>query len=533
MTEWGGGGAAAAPGGGRPLAVGAFSFRGYDGLMDEIERRLRAVEPRGGAPRATVVEGAVFVPDPGRRSGAGHQKFGGGIVDAEGRPVEAAALRRKGGRRVGGPAEPVAVTSPRELDEEAVYLGWLFNHYGRVLLETLARVWYLSDVDPSVRVVVGAANTVQEGRRGWLSRVLAAFGIPPARLLVLDRPTRFRRVIVPEPLFEQGHAAHEAMILPFRAVAERITGDVTPAAPPVYLSRRLLPSRSRVIVGEEEMEAVLQENGFLIVHPETMTFEDQVRLFNAHADIFSSVGSAAHNVLFSRRRPRLHLLANRGDIPANFFLCSALVAAPTTFVNCLGSGERGNVAVGREVRRAERRGGAVEDGYDVTAGTQAGPQCVDVEKLVAYLEERGLLTSRRRSAPAGRDPGLRDRYDEAWFYARVRGATVRRGKLPPALEAEAAALAAGSWPLSWVLARYYAIVDEDAARADVMARRFLELVARESETNRVAYYWEDVRGMTKRIARVCAPATADLLAEVLRTRFRGDAIAAAPSGAEE
>jgi hypothetical protein len=519
MTDAGGHDAAPPRSGGPVLEVGTFSFHGYDGLLGEIGRRLRTVEVRGGAPAATVVEGAVFVPEEGRRSAPGQPKFAGGVVDAEGRPVEAALLRRKGGRRVGGLAAPVTATPARELDEEVVYLGWIFNHYGRVLLETLARVWYLTEVDPSVRVVVSAANA---GQGGWLPGVLATFGIPPERQLVLDQRTRFRRAIVPEPLFEEGHAAHATMVRPFRAVARKIAGEVTPSAPPVYLSRRLLSSRSRPIVGEEELEDVLRENGFLIAHPETMTFDEQVRLFNAHADIFSSVGSAAHTILFSLGRPTLHLLANGADIPANFFLCSALAEAPTTFVDCLGSGDRGHVARGREIRRGGRRDGAAEDGDDVTAGTQAGPHRVHVDKLVGYLEERGLLRSRLRASLAGRDPALRERYDEAWFYAQVRGAVGRRGSLPPALEEEVARLAAGSWPLSWVLARYYAIVDEDAARADATARRFVELVAAESNMNRLAHYREDIRSMTRRIARICASETADLLTTVMRDRFRID-----------
>lgn len=532
MTDSGGRGSAPPRNGVRALEVGRFAFHGYEGLLDEIERRVRMVEIRTGPPEATVVEGAVFVPDEGRRGAPEQPKFSGGIVDAEGRPVRAALLRRKGGKRVGGLAEPIALTPVRELDEEVVYLGWIFNHYGRVLLETLARVWYLSQVDPSVRVVVTAANASWVGREGWLTHVLAAFGIPPERLLVLDQATRFRRAIVPESLFEQGHAAHETMVRPFRDVAEWIVGDATPSSPPVYLSRRLLSSRSRPIVGEEELEDVLRENGFLIAHPETMTFDEQIRLVNAHADIFSSVGSAAHTILFALRRPRLHLLANGIDVPANFFLCSALAEAPTTFVDCLGSGDRGNVPRGHGVRLRGRRDGDADDGDEITAGTQAGPQTVDVGKLVGYLEERGFLRSRLRASLAGRDPALRDRFDEAWYYARVRGTIGRREQLPPAIEEEAARLAAGSWPLSWVLARYYAIVEEDAARADGMARRFAALVAAESAMNRLAHYREDVLSMTKPISRLCPPATADLLAEVMRTRFRANESAEAPAAAE-
>lgn len=79
-----------------------------------------------------------------------------------------------------------------------------------------------------------------------------------------------------------------------------------------------------------------------LVYPETLPLADQVRMFNTHRDILSPVGSAAQAILFATNRPRLHLLASHDDIPANYFLCSALAEAPTTYVNCVMSAGRGS-----------------------------------------------------------------------------------------------------------------------------------------------------------------------------------------------
>ena len=40
-----------------------------------------------------------------------------------------------------------------EIDEEVVYLGWLFDHFGHFLMQSLARIWFLTEVSPSVRVI--------------------------------------------------------------------------------------------------------------------------------------------------------------------------------------------------------------------------------------------------------------------------------------------------------------------------------------------------------------------------------------------
>jgi hypothetical protein len=504
--------------GSRPLEPGDFSFHGFGELRRDERRKILRLGIRDDAPTVSIVDDAVFVPN-GYESSAEQPKFGGGIVKPNGEPLDTAQMHRKGGKRFGGPVATVSARPERELDKEVVYLGMLFNHFGRVMLESLARVWYLNEVEPSVRVVFNNANSAQAAYAPWVPRLLSAFGIPPERMLILDGPTRLRRAIVPEPLFEQYYSAHVDMVRPFRNLAQRVAADVKPSNQPLYLSRRRLTSRQRPVVGEPELEDLLRDNGFAIAYPETMTIEDQARLINGHSDIFSSLGSAAHNILFALGKPRLHLLASRDDIPANYFLCSVLAESPTTFVNCFSAGGR----VTPNDERLMRRANSFENPektrpVDADSGPQAMPSLVEMDQVVAYLDERGFLKDRSRAIAPVPIPNLQRRFDEAWFYARLRKAASKAGSLPADLALEAAGVAAESWPVSLMLARYYAR-SRDAFRANAMANQFATLVDAETDRNRLAYYRGDVHGMVNRIARVCEPETANRLAAILADRF--------------
>jgi hypothetical protein len=511
-----------APVGSRSLEPGDFSFYGFGELRRDELRKILRLGIRRDPPAVSTVEGAIFVPN-GHGSNADRSKFAGGIVKPDGQPIETAHMHRKGGKHLGGPIETVAIRAERELDEDVIYLGLLFNHYGRVLLESLARVWYLSDVDPSVKVVFNNANSAQAAHAPWVPKLLSMFGIPSERILVLAEPTRLRRAVVPEPLLEQFYSAHEDMARPFRQVAERVASHVAASEQPLYLSRRRLTSRQRPVVGESELEDLLREQGFAVAYPETMTIEDQVRLINSHSDIFSSLGSAAHNILFALGNPRLHLLASRDDIPANYFLCSMLAAAPTTFVNCLGSGGRPTPNDERMNRRAESFENAEKKRpADPEPGPQSMPQLLEMDHVVSYLDEKGFL--KKPSAAAVRSRGSSDslhlqrRFDEAWFYARLRKASAKPGSLPRDLEREALDLSTESWPVSFMLARYYAR-GRDGSRTGAMANRFATLVDEELDDERLAYYRGDILGMATRIARVCEPETANRLAMIVANRF--------------
>jgi hypothetical protein len=506
--------------GSRPLVPSDFSFHGFGELRRDEQRKILRLGIRSDSPAVSMVDDALFVPN-GYESNTNQPKFAGGIVKPDGQPIETAQMQRKGGKRIGGLVEGVTAKPERELDEDVIYLGMLFNHYGRVLLESLARVWYLSEVKPTVKVVFNNANSAQAGYAAWVPKLLAEFGIPTERILALDAPAQLRRAIVPEPLFEQYYSAHVEMVRPFRQVAARLAGDVTPTEQPLYLSRRLLTSRQRPIVGELELEDFLRENGFAIAYPERMTIEDQVRLINSHSDIFSSLGSAAHNILFALGKPRLHLLASREDIPANYYLCSALAEAPTTFVNCLGSGGRVSPDDARLNRRAASfRNPDKKRPGEPKSGPQSMPQLLELDRLVDYLDQNGFLKSHSRASAVGPSSvtDLQQRYDEAWFYARLRKASSHPDSLTADLADEAAKLAAESWPVCLMLALYHARA-RDGSRATELATQFMALVDAETDASRLTYYRGDVHSMAPRIARMCDRQTAKRLATVIDNRF--------------
>jgi hypothetical protein len=139
---------------------------------------------------------------------------------------------------------------------------------------------------------------------------------------------------VPSAAYELKWAAHPRFVEPLRAYAERLVGNDPQTEQPVYLSRSHLKRRKRQIVGEKEFEAILESKGFLVVHPEELTIEEQIKTINRHRHIFAANGSAAHLIVFSLHRPHLHLLTQE-RVSQDFFLCSAIADVPTTMIQCL------------------------------------------------------------------------------------------------------------------------------------------------------------------------------------------------------
>ena len=457
-----------------------FSFFGFDDLESELRRQVKRVEIRGGTPTISTIEDYVYVP-----------------VD------QATFQRRDRESLVQEPSrEQAETTSPSHtIDADVVYLGWLFSHYGHFLMQSLARVWYLTEVDPSVKVIFHAANPEQSRPTSWAQRMLTAFGIPPERVLNPEEPVRIKRLIVPEPLFAPRSVAddhtvrvHEAMAKPYLDLAARVAGDARATEQPLYLSRRRLPSSQRLIIGEAQLEDVLQRQGFRIAYPETMSFEEQVRLINSHTDIFSNAGSAAQNVLFALHAPKLHLLTSGAQFSPDYFMHKTLVGSPTTFINGLNTGGRANFPKARKVT----------------------PHLVDMATCVAYLDRHGFLNE-PPAVSLDAEGELRDEYDEAWLYGYIRVAS-RKAELPRDIEREALQLASRSWPLSIVLARYY--IRHDPVRVDELGHQFANLAAAEGDPERLRRYAREVLEMAPLVVHRASPPASQAMQDVFTNRFQ-------------
>lgn len=231
------------------------------------------------------------------------------------------------------PAQVTLANVPFEA-KTIYYLGDLRHHnahFGHFILETLSRAWHWGLGQP-------VAEPVMLGARmpGFAQQFYGLISGLAGRISLIERTTRFERVIVPAPAFVLDRYTH----IQFKQLCDRIASMVVhgrepTSEQPLYLSRsRLDPDSCRMIVGEEQFERFLAERGFCIVHPERLPVAEQLRLFNRHRNIVAPMGSACHTRLFSLSDTSLHVLCPERFNP-NFILCDLLNPGATHYVNVL------------------------------------------------------------------------------------------------------------------------------------------------------------------------------------------------------
>jgi hypothetical protein len=422
------------------------------------------------------------------------------VLDADGHVVpEARIFRERGKTLIYGLPADIDVTPTNKLDGEVVYLGGNIGPFGHFLLEGMARSWILPEVDPSVPVVFQSPLKLEPGN--WRTDLLLALGVTADRVLPLREPTRIRRLIVPEPLYELGLAAHERAADPHHAAADVILGrdGAGSSDQPVFLSRRLLPPARRLTVGEAQLEEILRANGFLVAYPETMSLADQIRLYNRHADIVATRGSAAHAAaLFSRDRPRFHVLTGPGLNDRDYFLSMALSGAQATFVNSLEVGP-----------------------------TPMVQRLLHPSAATRYLTDRGLLKEPWTAKLGPSATLLRQEFEALSLYVRIRDAMKEQQNVPEDILTQAELLADDFWPLKLLLAWQH--MSTDIERAEDLVCQFVSQVAVERDVGRLLKFRPDVERFAPQVASVCSLESATLLARTADKHFALDLSSLVPA----
>ncbi|MGI9252684.1 MAG: hypothetical protein ACR2J8_02985, partial [Thermomicrobiales bacterium] len=195
-------------------------------------------------PRIEIHENVVLVPDEG-------------LLSATGQTLPAGQIRRFTNRLVKAGSEHIdPVEHPVTFDGEAIYMGRLLSHFGHFLTESMARWWAVQMLPPELPLLF---NQHLKGVQPHHFAVrFKAMGIDPARVIIPDEPTRFRRLVVPEHLFEISSFAHESTAMAFQLAADRLCVDIELTDQPLYLSRSQLAPKKRHMTRETLLDEFLR-----------------------------------------------------------------------------------------------------------------------------------------------------------------------------------------------------------------------------------------------------------------------------------
>ena len=245
---------------------------------------------------------------------------------------------------------------------------------------------------------------------GYVSDFLRIFG-GTTHHRVATRPLRVEELLVPSQLLSlrpgdvTGHPLFRSFIRRrVRAICEA-PRDATPAR--LYVSRARLPEDRGLLFQEDVLERRLAAEGYAIIHPETLSIDDQLRLYWNATHIITAVGSATHIVAFAMRGHQQVALLKRNRSQESGFddQLHAMGAARIVWVDAV-SGHFADRAPGAQPLQVNRAPHALNVGHAMAALAAAGfvdRLDPDIDEAAEAAAMQFFLDRLRRFAPAS-DP---------------------------------------------------------------------------------------------------------------------------------
>lgn len=200
-------------------------------------------------------------------------------------------------------------TDEQYLDDTVVYFGVFFNHWGHFLVDLIGRMWYCTQNQSSE---IKVAYLGEEDPKGNFLEFFELMGIKKEQLIRITKPTRCRKVIVPEFSCRPCIWYSDEYQSIFDAVISRVLNSEkgipnVKQYKKIYFTRLKLPKARSSEFGEKLIVEWMEKNGYEILSPERLSLRQQIFLWNTAEEIACINGSIPINCIFSQN-PNLKLI---------------------------------------------------------------------------------------------------------------------------------------------------------------------------------------------------------------------------------
>lgn len=269
--------------------------------------------------------------------------------------LNAAMLSRANGYIQSGPYH-LELTAEQHYNT-AIYGGFLVDHYGHFLLEGLSRLWALSKIDAPIIFQTPSGLSKVTALPKYMQEIFDILGVT-SKILLIDRPVSVETLYIPDATNTlDGFISYEFI----ESVTIRSDEADLQKNDLIYLSCSKLSSG--VISDETNFEDILKDNGFKIIHPETLSVKEQIHLISNSKILIGFVGSAFHTMVLCKNLPeKVVYLQRMKDLNANFKEIDRQLGVDTLYIDAVIS-DNGFQGVGH----------------------------VDFDKIIKHLTQEGII----------------------------------------------------------------------------------------------------------------------------------------------
>lgn len=174
-----------------------------------------------------------------------------------------------------------------------LFAGLMLEQFGHVLLNSLGRLWALESLPPDTQILFIPKRSINPQKYKHASNILKWLGFSGEFLLARDA-TEFDALYTCPDIFGErfsggGWPGFYDWLDGRLGSAPNVDPDLK-----IYVSRSELGPKAGRFACEDHLEALLVRQGYKIVAPETLSLEEQTRVFRTAGKLIFAESSALH-----------------------------------------------------------------------------------------------------------------------------------------------------------------------------------------------------------------------------------------------
>ena len=217
-------------------------------------------------------------------------------------------------------------------NETVIFGGIMVCNFGNFISECLSRMWYVvqnPELDHKVVFIMFKTSKMRE-LKIWMYQLLDLMGLPEERIVILDKPTQFKSVIVPDQSVRIKHDFTKEFLLPFEHIKKR----VRPAnVKKIFLTRGKGLQSAMHLCNQEYFESFFATRGYTVIAPEMLSITDQISLIIGADEVATFLGTLANWSLFSHKGARWTMITRVDDTAVRQHLINEAVGIDWCFVS--------------------------------------------------------------------------------------------------------------------------------------------------------------------------------------------------------
>ena len=220
------------------------------------------------------------------------------------------------------------------IDEEVIYGGYFYDHPGHLISECFSlTMWCVSQYKNSnIKIAV----KINHGEDWWPEckmekfffsmQFFSAMGIPKERIIFVDKPTKFKKIIVPDQSFYlydgnlSLYSFTNKYILPYRLMCKHTEPK---GLSKVYFTKSKSPYSN--FVGEDYFIDFFKSKGFAIIYPEEYTISEKAGILRDADEFITFNGTSQHYAVFCKPSTKITILQrdNLSILPSQTLMTEA------------------------------------------------------------------------------------------------------------------------------------------------------------------------------------------------------------------